>query len=62
MIPNIGPNGRRQRLTFGLIALGVSAAVLAVLIVSRTPRMWRLALFAPLFLAGIGVFQAQGKT
>ena len=62
MIPNIGPNGRRQRLTFGLIALGISAAVLAVLILSRAPQAWRLTLFVPLCVAGIGVFQAQGKT
>ena len=62
MIPNIGPNGRRQRLTFGLLALGISAALLAVLIVSRAAQLWRLALFVPLCVAGIGVFQAQGKT
>ena len=62
MIPNIGPKGQRQRLTFGLIALGISVALFAVLDLSGAARPWRLALFVPLCFAGIGVFQAQGKT
>jgi hypothetical protein len=32
------------------------------MLVARVAPPWRLALFAPLFVAGIGVFQAQGKT
>ena len=62
MIPNIGPKGQRQRLTFGLIAFGISVAVFGVLDLTGAARPWRLGVFVPLYFAGIGVFQAQGKT
>jgi hypothetical protein len=62
MIPNIGPRGQRQRMTFGLLALGAALLLGIVLFVIGAPRAWRAVLFAPLWLAGLGVFQARAKT
>jgi hypothetical protein len=61
-IPNIGPRGQRQRLTLGLLALGVAAAGAIVLFGFGAPRLWRLLLFVPLWSAALGYFQAREKT
>ena len=60
--PNIGPQGRRMRLRFGIVtlAIGVVAGIaMVVLGVSRPPR---LLLFLPLLGGAIGIFQARAKT
>lgn len=59
---NIGAEGQRQRLTFGLIALVVGDIIAAGLIFGGANRWWRLLLFLPYALAGIGIFQAREKT
>jgi hypothetical protein len=61
-IANIGPGERRKRLRFGVVAFGVSAAIGALLVASGVRPIWRLPLFVPLFLAGLGYFQARDKT
>lgn len=61
-IANIGPRERRKRLRFGVVAFGVSVAIGALLVATDVPRVWRLALFPPLFVAGLGYFQARDKT
>jgi hypothetical protein len=60
--PNIGPRGQQQRLRFGFIALAVAVMVGAVVFAVGADRGWRLAVFVPLWIAGLGVFQARDKT
>jgi hypothetical protein len=40
----------------------VSAALAAWLIATDQPRVWRLLLFVPLWMAGLGLLQAKEKT
>ena len=62
MIPNIGPRGQRQRLTFGLVSLGAAALLGGVLVALGAARGWRAVLFVPLWLSALGFFQAREKT
>jgi hypothetical protein len=59
---NIGPQERRRRRIVGVVFLVVSAGVAAVLLASGVGRLWRLALFLPLWPSGVGFFQAFDKT
>ena len=59
---NIGPRGQRSRLRFGLIALAAAVVLGAVLMALGTGRGWRALVFMPLWIAGLGVFQARDKT
>jgi hypothetical protein len=61
-IPNIGPNERRRRLTWGALALGASVLLAAALVVGGADRRWRLIVFLPFWIGGLGVFQAEEKT
>jgi hypothetical protein len=61
-IANIGAGGRRKRLMFGIVALGVGAVIAALLIAIGAPRMWRLPLFFVFYVAALGIFQARDKT
>ena len=62
MTPNIGPRGQRRRLRFGVVALGLAAVCAAALLALDAPRLSRAILFVPLWIAGLGVFQARDKT
>jgi len=62
MIPNIGPRGQRQRLTFGLVSLGAAVLLAGVLVTVGVPRGWRAVVFVPLWLSALGFFQARQKT
>jgi hypothetical protein len=62
IVPNIGPRGQRQRLRFGAICLAIGIAGAVLLIASGAPRGARATLFLPLWLAGLGYFQARDKT
>ena len=61
-IRNIGPNGEQRRLRAAAIALAGAALLTIVLLAVGAPRAWRLGLFLPLWLAGLGFFQARDKT
>jgi MFS family permease len=61
-IANIGSGGRRKRLVFGLLALGVGAVIAALLVAVGAPRVWRLPLFVVFYVAALGIFQARDKT
>jgi MFS family permease len=61
-IANIGTGGRRKRLVFGLVALGVGAVIAALLVAVDAPRIWRLPLFLVFYVAALGIFQARDKT
>jgi hypothetical protein len=59
---NLGPRGRRSRVALGVVLaiLGLGGAVLLVL--GGFDRGLRLALFAPLFGAALGLLQARDHT
>lgn len=61
-IANIGPRGEQQRLRLGFMALGAAGLLGALLFGLHAPDVWRLTLFVPLWIAGLGVFQAHDKT
>jgi len=61
-IPNIGPRGQRRRLTFGAVSLGAAVLLGLLLFAVDTARPWRLALFVPLWIGALGIFQALDKT
>ncbi len=62
LVPNIGTLQRRHRLILGLVAWAVAGAGLAVLLETDAARLWRLALFVPLWAGAIGFFQHREKT
>lgn len=62
LITNMTRGGRRQRLALGIVMLVVAAGLGVVLWTGGAPRAWRLALFVPLWVAGLGLFQARERT
>lgn len=59
---NIGPKGRRRRALVGLAMALVVAAGLILFARNDFPIYARLIFLLPLFLGGLGVFQAQAGT
>ena len=59
---NLGPRQRHQRLMSGFV-MGAVAIVAAVLLLALdAPRLWRLALFAPIVVSALGFIQYRAKT
>jgi hypothetical protein len=61
-VANIGPSGARRRLVGGYVWAAATAVAFVALLATHAPRELRLGLVVPLFLAGIGIFQARAKT
>lgn len=61
-IPNIGPQERRKRLRFGVIAVAVGVALAIVLTLTGVNRLFRLGLFLPFWVGALGYLQAREKT
>jgi hypothetical protein len=59
---NLGPRQSRRRLVLGAVALLAGVAGLIALMAVGAPRWWRLALFVPFWVAGLGLFQARTRT
>jgi hypothetical protein len=59
---NIGPREIRKRRLMGIVALTVGVALAFALIVFEAPRLLRLLVFFPIWMAGLGLFQAREKT
>ncbi|MDQ3918689.1 MAG: hypothetical protein M3348_09440 [Acidobacteriota bacterium] len=59
---NIGPRERRKRRLLGIVALTVGVSVAFVLVVAGAPRLLRLVVFFPIWMAGLGLLQAREKT
>ena len=62
LITNMTRGGRRRRLVMGIIMLVVAAALGVWLVAGGAGRAWRLALVVPLWVAGLGLFQAREGT
>ena len=61
-VANIGPRERRKRRLLGIVSLTVAVGVACVLGACGAPRWSRLAVFFPLWMAGLGFLQAREKT
>ena len=61
-VANIGPRERRKRRLFGIVSLTAAVGVAFVLVAFAAPRWWRLVVFFPLWMAGLGLLQAREKT
>jgi len=59
---NIGPRERLKRRVMGIVFLAVSAGLAFSMVAYDAPRLFRAAVFFPLWMAGLGLFQASGKT
>jgi hypothetical protein len=60
-VANIGPRERRKRRVLGIVSLTIAVAVAFVLVVYDAPRWWRLVVFFPVWLAGLGLLQARAQ-
>ncbi len=59
---NLGPREIRKRRLMGIVALTVGVAMAFTLVVFEAPRWTRLFVFLPIWIAGLGLFQAREKT
>ena len=59
---NLGPREIRKRRLMGIVALTVGVGLAFVLYVFEAPRFARLFVFFPVWIAGLGLFQAREKT
>lgn len=59
---NLGPREIRKRRLMGIVALTIGAGLAFVLYVFEAPRFVRLFVFFPVWIAGLGLFQAREKT
>lgn len=61
-VANIGPKGRRMRLTFGIVQAGVGVVALLLMLALGAPLYWRFILLAIFWGAALGFFQWRDKT
>jgi hypothetical protein len=59
---NIGPREQRKRRLLGIVALTVGVGLAFVMVVYGVPRLSRLIIFFPIWIAGLGLLQAREKT
>ena len=59
---NIGEREQLKRRVMGIVCLVVGAGLAFMLIAYDAPRLFRVVVFFPLWMAGLGLFQAQAKT
>lgn len=59
---NIGPREVRKRRLMGIISLAAGGGLAFLSVVLETPRWSRLIVFFPIWIAGLGLFQAREKT
>lgn len=59
---NIGPREQRKRRLLGIVALTVGVGAAFVLVITDTPRLLRLVIFLPVWIAGLGLLQSREKT
>lgn len=59
---NIGPREQTKRRLLGIVALVCGVGVAFLMVVLGAPRWSRVLVFFPLWMAGLGMFQAREKT
>ena len=61
-LENIGPRGRRRRVTMGFTGLLAGIALVALLVSQDVPAWWRLAAFGPFWAGALGFLQVREAT
>lgn len=61
-IANIGPRERRRRVVSGLLMILLTLAAAGWLWAADAPRLLRIVVFIPAWMAALGFFQARAKT
>jgi hypothetical protein len=59
---NIGPREQRKRRVMGIVALTVGVSLAFLLVVLQAPRLARLVVFFPVWIAGLGLLQSREKS
>lgn len=59
---NIGPRERAKRRVMGIVALVCGVGLAFLMVVLEAPRWSRALVFFPVWLAGLGMFQARERT
>jgi len=59
---NLGPREVRKRRLMGYVALAAGVGLAFLSVVLNTPRWSRVIVFFPVWIAGLGLFQAREKT
>ena len=59
---NIGPREQTKRRLLGIVALVCGVGLAFASVVAEAPRLSRLVVFLPVWLAGLGMFMAREKT
>lgn len=59
---NIGPREQAKRRVMGIVALVCGVGVAFLMVVLEAPRWSRALVFFPVWLAGLGMFQARERT
>lgn len=59
---NIGPREVRKRRLMGMVAITVGVGLAFVLVVFGASRWLRVVIFLPVWIGGLGLFQAREKT
>ena len=59
---NIGPRELRKRRVMGIVSLTVGVSLAFLLVVLGAPRLARLVVFFPVWIAGLGLLQSREKT
>ena len=59
---NIGPREQTKRRVMGIVALTVGVSLAFLLVVLQAPRLARLVVFFPVWIAGLGLLQSREKT
>jgi hypothetical protein len=58
---NIGPREARKRRLMGVAALTAGVGLAFLSVIFQAPRLLRLIVFFPIWIAGLGLFQARDK-
>jgi hypothetical protein len=59
---NLGPREISKRRLLGIVSLALGVGLAFVLFVLGMPRLTRLVVFFPIWMAGLGLFQAREQT
>jgi hypothetical protein len=60
-VANIGPREARKRRLMGIAALTAGVGLAFLSVIFQAPRVLRLIVFFPIWIAGLGLFQARDR-
>ena len=60
-VANIGPHEARKRRLMGIVALTAGVGLAFLSVIFQAPRLLRLIVFFPIWIAGLGLFQARDR-